>query len=67
MLLATALNNVGKRVVYKAGTPVEDYGVITDVNIKHDSVFVKYDGDEWAKSTRPDDLQLVSSILPKGK
>ena len=63
MLLATALNNIGKRVVYKAGTPKEDYGVITDVHIKHDSIFVQYDGDEWAKSTRPEDLQLVSETL----
>ena len=58
MLLATAIRNLGNRVIYKQGTASEERGEIIGVHIKHDMVFVQYDGEHYDTATNPDHLTL---------
>lgn len=61
MLLATAFDNIGNKVIYKAGTPQQEEGVITEVRVAVDYIMVRYGSDVGSKATRPEDLQLLRS------
>ena len=57
--LDIARANVGRGVIYTAydGAPSEQ-GVITSANDNY--VFVRYDGDQQSKATRPEDLRWMT-------
>jgi len=62
MSIDEARFHIGRRVVYRSGTPEAEEGVITSVSDTR--AFVGFAGDRYSKETDPADLELLAGLTP---